>query len=228
MALERQSWWSEKPVVHIVRRAAPERLPETDPGYEANPRRQVQTLFADWTPFNLSPHEENVEVYSNCSSVELSLNGKPLGEKPLPADAAPRVWRVAFEPGAILAACKEGPREELRTAGKPAKIALTVDRATLRNRWDDVVYVTASVTDDHGVIVPGVRDAVTFELSGPGAIAAVDSADNTSHESFQSNARRVYSGWCIAVIRSTGAGKITINASAAGLASGSAVLEVMK
>jgi beta-galactosidase len=228
MALERQSWWSEKPVVHIVRRAAPERLPETDPGYEANPRRQIQTLFADWTPANLSPHEENVEVYGNCATVELSLNGKPLGEKSLPADAAPRVWRVAFEPGAILAACKEGPREELRTAGKPAKIALTVDRAALRNRWDDVAYVTASVTDDHGVIVPASRDAVTFQLSGPGAIAAVDSADNTSHEPFQANARRVYGGWCIAVIHATGAGKITINATAGGLAPGSTVIEVTK
>jgi beta-galactosidase len=226
MALERQSWWSEKAVVHIVRRVMPERRAETDPGYEGSQRRQAQTLFADWTPSSLAAHDENVEVYSNCGEVELSLNGKSLGAKPLPADAAPRTWRVAFEPGTIAAACKNGPREELRTAGKASRIALTVDRAKLRNDWDDVAYVTAAVTDDRGVIIPQADAMVAFQVSGPGAIPAVDSADNTSHEPFQANTRRVYDGWCIAVIRGAGAGKITVGASAAGLAPGSVTIEV--
>jgi beta-galactosidase len=206
----------------------PERRAETDPGYEGAQRRQLQTLFADWTPPNLAAHDENVEVYSNCGEVELSLNGKSLGAKTLPADAAPRTWRVTFEPGAIDAACKNGPREELRTAGKASKITLSLDRAKLRNDRDDVAYVTASVTDDHGVIVPEADATVTFQVSGPGAIAAVDSADNTSHEPFQANTRRVYDGWCVAVIRGsgTGAGKIAVSASGAGLASGSVTIEV--
>jgi beta-galactosidase len=204
----------------------PERRAETDPGYEGAKRRQAETLFADWAPANLAAHDENVEVYSNCGEVELSLNGKSLGAKTLPADAAPRTWRVTFEPGAIAAACKNGSREELRTAGKASKIVLTVDRAKLRNDWDDVAYVTAAVTDDRGVIVPEAEATVAFQVSGSGAIAAVDSADNTSHEPFQDNTRRVYDGWCIAVIRGAGAGKITVGASAAGLTPGSVTIEV--
>ena len=225
MALERQSWWSEKPVVHIVRRVAPERRAETDPGYEANPRRQAQTLFSDWTPANLAPHDENVEVYSNCDEVDLSLNGKSLGVKALPRDAAPRVWRVVFEPGAIQAACKSGPGEELRTAGKAAKIVVSVDRAKLRTDWDDVAYATAAVTDDRGVVVPGAEASVAFQVRGPGGIVAVDSADNASHELFQKNTRRVYDGWSVAVIRATGAGRVTVGASTAGLTAGSATIE---
>ncbi len=226
MALERQSWWSEKPVVHIVRRVAPERRPETDPGYEANPRRFFPTLFADWSPTKQSPHEENVEVYSNCSEVELSLNGKSLGSQPLAKDAAPRVWRVSFEPGAIAAACSDnGPREQLRSAGRPAKITLTADKEKLRDNWDDVTYVTASVTDDRGVVVPQADNPVRFDIAGPGAIAAVDSADNTSHEPFQASARRAYNGWCIAVIRATAAGRITVRASAEGLTASSVTIE---
>lgn len=225
MALERQSWWSEKPVVHIVRRVAAERRAETDPGYEGAQRRQMQTLFADWTPENLAPHEENVEVYSNCSEVELSLNGKTLGAKALPPDASPRVWRVGFEPGSIAATCKNGPREELRTAGKAARIAVSAERTRLRNEWDDVVYVTASVTDEHGAIVPGSDAGVTFDIAGPGVIAAVDSGDNTSHQPFQAKTRRVYNGWCVAAIRAAGAGRISVRASANGLAAGSVTIE---
>src|SRR5262249_30875365 len=159
----------EKPVVHIVRRVAPPQLAETDPGYEGAQRRQVQTLFADWTPPNLEPHDENVEVYSNCGEVELSLNGKTLGSKPLPTDAAPRVWRVNFEPGAIDAACKDGTREELRTASNAAKIVLSVNRPRLRTDWDDVAYITATVTDPHDVVVPGSEATLAFEIAGPGA-----------------------------------------------------------
>lgn len=173
-----------------------------------------------------APHDENVEVYSNCGEVELSLNGKSLGAKTLPADAAPRTWRVTFEPGSISAACKNGPRKELRTARRASRITLTVDRVKLRNDSDDVAYVTAAVTDDRGVIVPEADATVAFQVSGPGAIAAVDSADNTSHEPFQANTRRVYDGWCIAAIRGTGAGKIAVRASAAGLAPGSVTIEV--
>jgi beta-galactosidase len=225
IGLERQSWWSDQPVVHIVRRVAPERRAETDPGYEANPRRQAQTLFSDWTPTNLAAHEENVEVYSNCDQVDLSLNGKLLGSKPLPRDAAPRVWRVAFEPGVIQAACKTGPREELHTAGKPAKIVLSADRPKLRNDWDDVAYVTASITDSQGIVVPTAEAAIAFRIAGPGALAALDSGDNASHESFQSPTRQAFNGSVVATIRATAPGKVTLAASSPGLTPASVTIE---
>jgi beta-galactosidase len=223
---ERQSWWAEKPIVHIVRRAAPEQRAVTDPGYEATRRRFVQTLFRDWTPANLGAHEEDVEVYSNCGEVELSLNGKSLGSKPLPADATPRTWRVAFEPGVIRAACKDGgPVDELRTAGKPVKIALSADRAKLRPDWDDVAYVTARVVDDQGVTVPSANQEVAFRTAGPGVIAAVDSADNSSHEPFQASSRRAYEGECVAIVKAQAAGgRIVVSAAAPGLAGSSVTI----
>jgi len=224
---ERQSWWSEKQVVHMVRRVAPERRGPTDPGYEASPRRPPQTLFRDWTPANLTAHDENVEVYSNCPDVELRLNGKSEGSKPLPPDASPRIWQVAFEPGVIQAVCKNGPRDELRTAGRAAKIVLSASLSKLTPAWDDVSYVTATVTDDEGVIVPGASNEVAFRISGPGAVVAVDNADNASHEPFQASSRRAYQGTCVAVIRATAAGKITVSATSVGLTQGSVTIEAV-
>ncbi len=83
-------------MVAIARRTAPTQVAPTDPGFVPLNRRQV--LFEDWSPANRAAHEENVEVYSNCESVELFLNDQSLGARPLNADASPRTWKVAWAP----------------------------------------------------------------------------------------------------------------------------------
>ena len=232
MAYERQSWWSEQPMVHIARRSAPPQPTPNDAPNEPVQRRRVQTLFSDWTPTDSSAHEESVEVYSNCEQVELVLNGKSLGSQPLPADASSRTWRVAFEPGTIRAMGKNKGQvvatHELRTAGKPAKIVLTADRSKLTPDWDDVSYVSATVVDEKGVRVPNAGDLITFKLSGPGVIAAVDSGDNASHEPFQASERHAFQGQCFAIVRVTvPLGKIVLTASAPGLTGSSITIETL-
>ena len=208
-------------MVHITRRVTAREVPPTDPGYEAY-RRTVQTLFDDWTPPNAAAHEENVEVYSNCAQVELLLNGKSLGSKPLAADASPRNWRVTYEAGTLQAVCQNGTaRDELRTAGKPAAVLLKVDRPRLTATWDDVAYVTAEVVDDHGVLVPSAANQITFAVTGPGAVVAVDNQDINSHESFQGTVRSAYQGRCIAIVRASTGGRIAVTATAASLKPGS-------
>jgi beta-galactosidase len=231
MGRERQSWWSERPMVFACRRVAPPGSTPSDPGFA--PLRRPQTQFEDWTPKDLAPHEENVEVYSNCESVELFLNGKSLGAKPRSGDAAARVWKVPFEPGMLKAvaavaanAGKEVASHELRTAGNAAKIALSVDQRKLSPAWDDVAFVTATVVDENGTRVPTAADEITFAVAGPATIAAVDNADNSSHESFQGNHRHAYQGRCIAVLKATAdAGAITLNASSPNLAGGEVTIE---
>lgn len=221
-AFQRQSWWSEKPMVYIARRIAPTPLAPTDPGYGLD--RHPQVLFSDWTPQSFEKHEENVEIYSNCETVELFLNGKSLGEKPKPADDSPRNWKVDFEAGKIRAVGKNGGKAvavyELKTAGKPARILLTVDKTKIANDWDDVAFVTATVVDENGVVVPNADDLITFDVKGAGFVAAVDSDDNRSLESFRGNRRRAWQGTSFAMIKANKNGeKITISAAAENLKS---------
>lgn len=230
-AYERQSWWSAQPTVHIAHRVAPPAAPIVDPGYETKPQRRGPTLASDWTPQNTKPHNENVEVYSNCEAVELLLNGKSLGTQPLPTDASPRLWSVPFEPGTLEAVGRKGglvvATHQLRTAGPPAKIILTADRATLAPAWDEVSYVTANITDKDGVPCPRADDLITFKLTGPGAIAAVDNGDCASHEPFQATARHAYMGQCVAILKATpGAGPLTLIATALGLEAATSVIKV--
>ncbi len=230
LAFQRQSWWSDKPMVYGARRVAATATSPTEPGYEPVPtRRHRQALFADWSPRDASPHVEQVEVYSNCEQVELTLNGKSLGTQPKPADDAPRMWTVPFAPGIVKLVGSNGgapvATHEMRSAGKAARIRLTVDRSPLSADWDDVAYVTAEVTDAYGVVVPTAADAITFGVSGPGVIAAVDSGDNASHEPFQATTRRAYQGTCIALVKANGRGAISVSAAAPGLAGGSLTVE---
>ena len=224
---ERQSWWSDTPMVCIARRVvAP---PATDPSGAPAADRRPQTAFSDWTPKNSAPHNENVDVYSNCKEVELFFNGQSLGVKTLPADAAPRTWRINYAPGTLKAVAKNDGQivatDEIRTAGEPAKIILTPDGGTVADNWDGVVRVVATVVDKDGTVVPDSDALVSFKISGPGVIAAVDSANNASHELFQASERHAFQGRCVAFIKASApSGKITLTASASGLAGDSVTI----
>jgi beta-galactosidase len=233
LAFERQSWWTDAPMVCIARRTAPAVANPDNIGANNAADRRPQSAFSDWTPTNSQPHNENVEVYSNCKEVELFLNGKSLGAKTINADAAPRTWSVPFVPGILKAVARNNGKivatDELRTAGKPAKILLSADRRKLSPDWNDVTFVRVKLVDANGVRVPHADDLISFRISGPGVITAVDSADNSSHEPFQAAERRAFQGRCVAFVKATGSpGKIVLTATAPGLTASSITIKAAK
>jgi beta-galactosidase len=238
--LQRAGWWAETPVVHVVRNAAPAAPPPSNDG--AGPAPALPTMIAvatpraridiadDWTPADLSPHPETIEVYSNCPSVEVTLNGKALGAKPLPADGAPRQWAVTFAPGEVVASCgSSGPRDTLRTAGPPARIVLTTDDKSVGSSFDDLALVRAQVVDAKGVVVPSSDAAITFAVSGQGHFVAADNAAPADHTPFASPTRQAWRGKATAFVRGSGGrGAATVQASAPGLKPATLVLPVTK
>ncbi len=244
-ALERQSWWSTTPMVAMVRRVAVGRPTPVDPGYAnattidqaaapATPRaagppadpsvRFSEPILPDWTPKNLEPHTENVEVYTNAEEVELTLNGKSLGSEKLHADASPIVFKVPFAPGTLKAVARSHGKvvatEELKTAGQPARLVFTADKAAtpLTPDWNDVRCVTATIVDAAGTRIPDSTTMIHFAVSGPASIVGVDNGNMMDHDPFQGTARKVYFGNTLALLRATGtSGAVTVTASADGL-----------
>ena len=150
----------------------------------------------------------------------------------MPADASPRVWKVAYAPGTLKAVARNEGKvvatDELRTAGQPAKILLTANHKKIADDWDGVAFVRATVVDQHDIPVPGADNLISFKVSGPGVVAAVDNADNASHEPFQASERHAFQGECVAFVKATApAGKIILTASAPGLKSGSVTLKAL-
>jgi beta-galactosidase len=192
-----------------------------------------QSAYQDWTPANLAPHDENVEVFSNCDEVELYLNGMSLGLKALNPDASARKWVVPFAAGELKAVGRQKGHdvatETLRTAGKPAKVMLTVERGKLSPSWDDVGYLRATVEDAQGVTVPDAAMPLTFAVSGPGVIVSTDSGDNADHSGFQKLDRKAFQGHAVVLVRATGpVGEVKVTVHGDGLQAGSAVLSVGK
>ena len=106
--------------------------------------------------------------------------------------------------------------------GRRRKLCSPLPQKKLGTYWDARARVTATLVDKKGVRVPGAEDLITFNISGPGKIAAVDNGGNASHEPFQANKRRAIQGRCVAFIRAgPGSGTIALTASAPGLMDGS-------
>jgi beta-galactosidase len=207
---ERQSWWTTKPMVHIVRR---------DDGVSRPIRGGGWT--DDWTP-STDLDTARVTVYSNCEEVELYLNGKSLGKKNVPADDAPIAWAVPYEKGTIKVIGRNGGTDVAEhahtSAAEPAMLVLEPEKTDLINDWDEVVYVTATAVDKNGVRSPNVPVKIKFDISGPGEIVSVDNSDNLSHERYKAKERTTYKGRVIAIIRATAdSGDIKLTASADGM-----------
>jgi len=212
---QRQSWWSDKPMVRIARNAGSGKQ------------------LSDWTPADLSSKEERVQVYSNCDEVELFLNGESLGTKPLAENASPFTWNVAFASGTIKAVGKNAGKiavaHELKTAGKPIRIALTADQSRLTNNFDDAAIVTAAIVDENGIVCPDTDSEIAFKVSGQGILNGLDNGIVTSTESYKGTERHVNNGKVMAIIQANARkGTITIEAFAEGLIPGKVSLKVKK
>lgn len=220
--LERQSWWSDEPMVAMFRREAPTKETPLDPGYEAVEWERRQVLFPDWTPKNLEPHKENVEIYTNCDELELLQDGKSLGSKKRRDDAGSLNWNVEFKPGKLEAIArkdgKEVARQELRTAGEAKRVELSLSRERLEKNWDEVAIVQARIVDENGTVLPRAENKVSFSVNEAGKIIGVDNDSIVSHEPFQATERNAFHGKCIAIVRRTAdTGEIIIEAKTDGL-----------
>jgi beta-galactosidase len=138
--------------------------------------------------WNFSGREgQPVEVFafSNASEVELFLNGRSLGRKPVERYGH-AAWTVPYEAGVLSATgfVDGAPRLQARveTSSAPKALRLEVDRASIVADDRDVAVVTASAVDDQGRAVPTADAPIAFAVEGGGQILGVGNGDPSSHE----------------------------------------------
>lgn len=167
-----------------------------------------------------------VHVFTSGDEAELFLNGKSLGRKKKGEFEYRLRWDdVTYQPGTLrVVAYKNGKNwatTEVQTAGEPTKLVLSADRQKIRADGADLSFITATITDRRGRLVPRAAEHIQFTLSGPGEIVATDNGDPTSMVVFSSPTRPAFNGKCLVIIRAQKgqAGKIELTARVEGLRS---------
>ena len=153
-----QSYWAQKPMVHIYGHSWPVRWGEKD-------------------------QQKLVKVYSNCSLVELFVNGKSAGVKTRSSQDFPAAglrWLIAFKEGenhlkAIGMATGGRVFDEItfryqtQKWGKPARLVLKELNNKLATQ-PEAITVEAEVHDGRGVACLDARNVVRFGLTGDGRL----------------------------------------------------------
>ena len=171
-----------------------------------------------------------VAVYTSGDSAELFLNGKSMGVKTKGPFEYRLWWKdVVYQPGTLkVVATKNGRKwatDIVKTTGPAAKLVLEADHHSISADGKDLSFVTLTVEDKDGLMVPNAMNHVRFSIKGPGEIIATGNGDATSHVSFQSKELDAFNGFCLAIVRAKRGeeGKITVEAQADGL-SGTAMV----
>ena len=207
------------------------------PSFALNPERQSWSKWHwidavnDWNWKGNEGKIMEVNIYSSCGEVELLLNGKSLGKKITGRSTKYLAeWQVPFEPGILKAVGytekKQVAIAELHSAGEATQIKLSADRNKIKSDGQDLSYITVELADNDGFCNPKAENPVSFEVNGPGTIAAVGNANPVSLESFQLPHRKGWHGKCMVVVKSnTNTGKIILKATSPGLKSSSLEIE---
>lgn len=193
-----------------------------------NSERPMAHLLPHWTWPERIGQVTPVHVYTSGDEAELFLNGQSLGRKKRAALEYRLRWDdVVYQPGELkVVAYRHGQKwaeDVVRTAGPAAKLVPTADRQTIRADGADLAFVTITVADNAGTLVPRSHPSIKVEVSGPADVIATDNGDATSFESFQAKQRTAYNGLMLAIVRTRPGqtGKVTVTATTDGLAAGS-------
>ena len=185
-----------------------------------------------------------VYCYTDYDEAELFLNGKSQGrikklkEEKGKWDSKDRLDRfrlrwndVKYEPGELKVVVYDdngqpAGSKSLRTAGKPARLQLdawtqqsdlsplTSHLSSLKADGEDLAFVTVSLTDSRGTLIPYGDDQLTFEVTGAGTFRAVCNGDATSLEPFTKPTMKLFAGQLVVVVQAANhPGNVTLKVS---------------
>lgn len=139
-------------------------------------------------------------------------------------------WKVPYADGTLTAEAYDAGgnkidtsswdgRQSVTTAGATSKLVANVNRTGMTANGADLAYVTVSVVDAAGNLVPGAGNNVTFDVSGAAQLAGIDNGSSPDHQSFRDRDRNAFSGQLVGIVRAgRAAGTARITVSSPGLA----------
>lgn len=208
----RQSLWTEKPMAYIM-------------ASKNDADEDMKFLWSSVPSWNWEAGAQlKIQGITNTEEAELFLNGKSLGRKKAGKLEPTLYWDVAYHPGTLVMKGYRGGKEvasySLITSTDATQITANTDRTTFDKKAKGVSMVELLLKDKDENSVFNADQTVEVTIEGPAKLLGLESGDLASHESYQSNRRKVYRGKLLAYIQSEGkAGTIKVTFSSPGLTS---------
>ena len=170
-------------------------------------------LLPHWTWPGRKGQVTPVYCYTDYPEAELFVNGKSQGRiKKNPKERLDRYrlrWNnVKYEPGELKVIIfdemgKNCGEKTVYTAGKPAQLKLDVwtQSEGLIADGEDLAFVTVSLVDKNGTLIPDATDQLTFTVKGAGTFRAVCNGDATSLEPFTKPTMKLFNGQLVVVVQ---------------------------
>ena len=202
-----------------------------------NTQQHTIHLLPHWTWPDRKGKVTPVYCYTDYPEAELFVNNKSQGRiKKNPAERLDRYrlrWNdVKYEPGELRVVVydemgKNCGEQTIRTAGKPAKLILDAwtqasyeankphsPQPTLSANGEDLAFVTVSLVDENGTLIPDAADQLTFEVEGAGTFRAVCNGDAKSLEPFTEPTMKLFNGQLVVVVQAAKqSGNLTLKVS---------------
>lgn len=170
-------------------------------------------LLPHWTWPDREGQVTPVYCYTDFPQAELFVNGKSMGrkskEKSSKLDRYRIRWNdVKYEPGELKVVAYDSKgnvagQQIVHTAGTASALRLSSDRTSLRSDGEDLAFVTVSLTDKNGSLIPQACDRLGFEVTGAGVFKAACNGDATDLNSFTKPEMKLFSGQLVVVIQSS-------------------------
>lgn len=197
------------------------------------PKDEAYYLKAWWNPdepmvhilphWNLKGHEgENVDiwVYGNCDEVELIVNGKKMGRKPMPKNGH-LSWQAVYRPGKVKAIGynrgKKVAEQTVYTTDEASCIDLSADRRIINADGKDVSVVKVTLTDSKGRFVPDACNKLSIRVDGPARILGAGNGDSAFRVKERPDSRDAqefeidaFNGLAQILVQSTGAEGVAV------------------
>lgn len=222
----RESLWSPEPMVYIAAAldANSTRDIAANQGTPALDRLRRAATQESWN----WPEGSTLTItgYSNCDSVELTLNDRPIGTLTA-ADAVEGTltWTVPYEPGTLRATGLRDGRVvasfTLQTAGPADRVVLraveTPAPAVVLPGEPAVAHVIYEVVDANGIRLADATHNVSFAIEGPARLLGIGNGNLRDTTSTLNAEHRAYQGRGLALLARTGEGSVRLQATAPGL-----------
>ncbi|MBO4721845.1 MAG: DUF4982 domain-containing protein [Muribaculaceae bacterium] len=170
-------------------------------------------LLPHWTWPDRKGKVTPVYCYTDYPTAELFVNGKSQGK--ITKDPSTRLdryrlrWRdVVYEPGEIKVVVydengKKAGEKTVKTAGKPHRLQLDTDRSTLHADGNDLAFITVSLIDKNGTLLPDADDELQFSVEGSGTFRGVCNGDATSLHVMTEPVMKLFHGQLVVVVQAS-------------------------